>query len=73
MGINTIGATVFGSWTIVRQLGKGGFGTVYEIQRTDFGQVYRAALKVITVPQSQEEVRAVLEEGMTKSQAERYF
>lgn len=45
-----IGSVVFGSWIIAHQIGRGSFGTVYEIQREDFGQVYRAALKVITVP-----------------------
>lgn len=68
-----IGSVVFNSWTITRQIGKGSFGTVYEIQREDFGQVYHAALKVITVPQSEEEVRAALEEGMSQTQAEQYF
>lgn len=68
-----IGSVVFGSWIIAHQIGRGSFGTVYEIQREDFGQVYRAALKVITVPQSAEEVRAALEEGMSQTQAERYF
>lgn len=68
-----IGTAVFNNWIISRQIGKGSFGTVYEIQREDFGQVYHAALKVITVPQSEEEVRAALEEGMSQTQAKQYF
>lgn len=68
-----IGNVIFGNWKITSQIGKGSFGTVYEIQREDFGQVYRAALKVITVPQSKEEWRAALEEGMSEAQAEQYF
>ena len=68
-----IGATVFGGWRIERELGKGSYGTVYEIQRVDFGNVYKAALKVITVPQSEAELQSALAEGMTRSQAERYF
>ena len=67
------GSVVFNNWSIIREIGKGSFGTVYEIQREDFGQVYRAALKVITVPQNEEEVRAALEEGMSQTQAEQYF
>lgn len=67
------GSLVFGSWMITRQIGRGSFGTVYEIQRQDFGEVYRAALKVITVPQSREELQTVLEEGMSQTQAEQYF
>ena len=47
-----IGSTVFEKWLITRKLGEGSFGTVYEIQREDFGEVYRSALKVITVPRS---------------------
>ena len=68
-----IGATVFGGWRIERELGKGSYGTVYEIQKVDFGNVYKAALKVITVPQSEAEFQSALAEGMTRSQAERYF
>ena len=68
-----IGATVFGDWIIKRKIGEGSFGQVLEIQREDFGQVYRAALKVITVPQSEAELRGVLEEGMSTVQAEQYF
>ncbi len=52
-----IGGTVFGKWRIERKIGEGSFGTVYEIRREDFGQVYRAALKVITVPQSETELK----------------
>ena len=67
------GTTVFSNWVITRQIGKGSFGTVYEIQRKDFGQTYRAALKIITVPQSEEEFRSALDEGMSQTQAEHYF
>ena len=54
-------------------LGEGGYGKVFEIERSEFGQTYRAALKVITVPQSSAEVRSVISEGMSVSQAEAYF
>ena len=38
-------------WKIVRRIGRGGFGTVYEISRTDqFGYEEKAALKVIRIP-----------------------
>ena len=73
MAIYGIGATVFGGWRIQRELGKGSYGTVYEIQKVDFGNVYKAALKVITVPQSEAEFQSVLAEGMTLQQAEKYF
>lgn len=68
-----IGSTVFEKWSIKRKLGEGSFGTVYEIQREDFGEIYRAALKVITVPQSNTELQSAIDEGMTYTQAEAYF
>ena len=68
-----IGFTVFEKWIIKHKLGEGSFGTVYEIQREDFGEVYRAALKVITVPQSDAEFQGALDEGMSRAQAEEYF
>ena len=67
------GAVVFGNWTVHHRLGEGSFGQVFELRREDFGETYRAALKVISVPQSPAEVQAALEEGMTREQAERYF
>ena len=67
------GAQVLGDWNIVSCLGEGGYGKVFEIERSEFGQTYRAALKVITVPQSSAEVRSVISEGMSVSQAEAYF
>ena len=43
---------IFGKWHIVRELGEGSFGKVFEIERRDFGGTYKAALKAITIPQS---------------------
>ncbi len=66
----TIGTTVFNNWIIVRKIGEGSFGVVYEIERKDFGQVYKAALKVVTIPQNQAEI---LEKGMNYEMAEKYY
>ena len=68
-----IGTAVLDGWNVTRLLGEGGYGKVFEIERSEFGQTYRAALKVITVPQSSAEVRSVISEGMSVSQAEAYF
>ena len=69
----SVGAVALDGWNITRLLGEGGYGKVFEIERSEFGQTYRAALKVITVPQSSAEVRSVIAEGMSVSQAEAYF
>ena len=73
MSTYEIGSIVFDKWKICRELGQGSYGTVYEIQREDFGGVYKAALKVITVPQSRTELQSVLAEDMTPPQAKQYF
>ena len=50
-------------WEIVRVLGQGSFGAVYEIQRNLYGRVESAALKVISVPQSLQEITELRNEG----------
>ena len=68
-----VGSTVFETWIIKHKLGEGSYGRVFEIERSEFGQTYQAALKVITVPQSSSEITSVISEGMSVSQAETYF
>lgn len=68
-----IGSQVFENWTIMRKIGAGSFGAVYEIQREDFGETYRAALKVITVPQNDAEIESLRAEGMSPEDIQRYY
>lgn len=60
-------------WECACKLGKGAFGNVYEIKRIESGKIYRAALKVITVPQDQSEVQNAYSEGMTEENVTTYF
>lgn len=41
--------------------------------REDFGRVYKAALKAITIPQSESELRSVLADGMDRQSAGAYY
>lgn len=68
-----INSIVFQNWRIVREIGSGSFGCVYELQREDFGEIYRSALKVITVPHSQSEIQSLADEGMSPADIERYL
>lgn len=45
--IQTLLSSVWPNWKITRQLGKGSYGTVYEIVREDLGTRYASALKVL--------------------------
>lgn len=46
------------------QIGEGGFGTVYKIRRERYGMPEKVALKVISIPQSEDEVDFLHREGM---------
>ena len=68
------GATVLDGWVIMAKLGSGSFGTVYQIERKDeYGICERSALKVISVPQSPEDMKEILDEGMNDQEASTYF
>ena len=69
----TAGVAVFGDWTIVRLLGEGSFGAVYEVERSDYGITTRSALKVIRVPHSPSDLKAALSEGMDERSVTTYF
>ncbi len=64
---------LFGVWHITKQIGEGSFGRVFELEREDFGQTYKAALKAITVPASEGELQEVLSEGMSEQSVRDYF
>ena len=60
-------------WEIVRLLGEGSFGQVYEIKRQVFDAEQRAALKVIRIPKSPGEVARAQSEGMDEASLSEYF
>lgn len=64
---------IFGAWNIKRKIGEGNFGAVFEIERKDFGTVYKAALKTITIPKNQAELESILDDGMDAASAESYL
>jgi serine/threonine-protein kinase len=64
---------IFGSWYISREIGKGSFGTVYEITREEYGTTYKAALKVITVPQDEDDVKLRMTESTDADSITEYY
>ena len=54
---------VWPGWETVRLIGRGSYGTVYEIRRTVYGAVERAALKLVTVPQNDSDLKALRDSG----------
>ena len=50
-------------WKIVKMLGKGSYGTVYEIERTVGSYTEKAAMKVIPIPPNQQLIYEYQSEG----------
>ena len=50
-------------WKTERLIGRGSFGAVYEIQRDVFGDVEKAALKVISIPQNDSDIDELYSDG----------
>ena len=63
----------YAPWKVVRQLGQGSFGSVYEIHREEFGETYTAALKGISIPQDDSEVIANRANGMDDQSMTFYY
>lgn len=68
-----IGDTVFGSWRLTRLLGEGSYGRVYQAERDDFGVTYQAAIKIITIPRDEGEIKNARAEGMDDQSVTAYF
>ncbi|MCD8134176.1 MAG: protein kinase [Clostridiales bacterium] len=51
-------------WKLVRQIGRGSFGRVYEAVRRDYQIENRAAIKVISIPQPELEMDSLFSEGL---------
>ena len=64
---------LFGAWHITGQLGEGSGGSVFVIERQEWGQTYRSALKAITVPGSRGEIKNAMSDGMTKEDIAAYY
>lgn len=58
----------FPGWEVIRKLGEGSFGGVYEIHRTlPDGRVEKAALKKLTVPKDNSEIRELYSQSFSNA------
>ena len=64
---------IFGAWKIKKKLGEGNFGSVFEIEREDFGTTYHAALKAITIRKNESELESIMDDGMVASATQEYL
>ena len=66
-------APLWGSWQIDGFLGAGSFGRVYKIRTEEFGETRYAAVKMLSVPQDEAQVRSMRSEGMDEASVRSYF
>lgn len=69
----TIGSQVFDGWTIVREIGEGSYGKVFEVCKEKGGIAVTSALKVIRIPRSPSDVREIRAQGMDEQSVTMYF
>ena len=68
-----VGDTVFLHWQIAEEIGSGAYGTVYKLEREEFGEKYVSALKVIKIPPSESDIDNLRYEGMSKADISTYI
>ena len=57
---------IWPGWETVRLIGRGSFGSVYEIQRQVFDDTEKAALKVISIPQNPGDIDEMYNDGYSE-------
>lgn len=63
----------WGNWYVDSFIGEGSFGKVYKIKRTEYGSVNYAALKIISIPKTDNEIKQAYYDGMDERSASIYF
>ena len=66
-------AQIWPGWEVVRKIGSGSFGAVYEIRRAIRGRTEHAAVKVLTIPQSKSEIAELRADGYDDESITQYF
>jgi serine/threonine protein kinase len=64
---------LWGSWYVDELIGEGSFGKVYKCRKEEFGRTYYSAVKIISIPQNDADLRQIRGEGMDEESARSYF
>ena len=56
---------LWGAWYVDSLIGEGSFGKVYKVRREEFGKTYYSAVKAITIPQNDADLRQIRERAWT--------
>lgn len=64
---------VWPEWNEDCVLGEGSFGKVYRAKRVEYGRTFYSAIKVLTVPKNQQEIKLARSQGMNDEEIYNYF
>ncbi|MDR1376347.1 MAG: serine/threonine protein kinase, partial [Synergistaceae bacterium] len=64
---------LWGSWHVESLIGKGAFGKVYKVKKEEFGKSYYSAVKILSIPQNETDLRWAKSEGLNEASARSYF
>ena len=64
---------LWGAWHADKLIGEGSFGKVYKVRREEFGNIYHSAVKLITIPQNEADLRQMQDEIMDEASLRSYF
>lgn len=64
---------IWGEWEIISKIGEGSFGTVYKAKRQLYGKVNYSAIKVIHIPQNENQVNIERSTGASDDAIKEYF
>lgn len=70
---NRINEIMWSDWQIESVLGKGSYGTVYRVKKSDFGNVIYSAVKHLSIPSDKSEIDSLRAESMTDAQIDAYY
>jgi hypothetical protein len=64
---------IWPGWKVVRLIGRGSYGAVYEIERDTLGEKEKAAMKQISIPQSKSAIDELRSEGYDEPSIRRLY
>ena len=64
---------LWGVWSVEKKLGEGTYGSVYQVSRKDWDRSYEAAVKVISIPSSNNEIKEAYSNGADDNSISTYF
>lgn len=65
--------TFWPDWTVEKEIGAGAYGHVYKVSRRVGAKTFYSAVKVIRIPQSDSEVKAIMAEDGSHSATKAHF